>query len=94
MVFRDVSQFLGISFQLFFWLTPIVYPPDFLFESIQSLVSLNPMTGLILAYQNLLILHKSIHFELIVYSSVIAFTTLTLGAIFFHIFAPSFIEEL
>lgn len=94
MAFRDVSQFLGISFQLLFWLTPIVYPPDFLFESIQNLVTLNPMTGFILAYQNLLILHKSIHFELIIYSSVVAVSTLTFGAIFFHLFAPSFIEEL
>ncbi|MFV3305097.1 ABC transporter permease [Pseudomonas sp. NY15181] len=51
--FRDVGQFFGIAMQFWFWLTPIVYPLSVLPAKIQSLVYLNPMTGLMHAYQEL-----------------------------------------
>lgn len=51
--FRDVGQLFGILLQFWFWLTPIVYPLSILPESIGRLVQLNPLTGLMQAYQNL-----------------------------------------
>ncbi|TLP76419.1 ABC transporter permease [Pseudomonas nitroreducens] len=51
--FRDVGQLFGILLQFWFWLTPIVYPLTILPESIGRLVQLNPLTGLMQAYQNL-----------------------------------------
>ncbi|MBD9634216.1 MULTISPECIES: ABC transporter permease [Pseudomonadaceae] len=49
--FRDVGQFFGIALQFWFWLTPIVYPLSILPAGIRQLVSLNPMTPLMHAYQ-------------------------------------------
>ena len=53
--FRDVGQFFGVFVQFWFWLTPIVYPMSILPEEIQNLISLNPMTHLMAAYQNILV---------------------------------------
>ncbi len=53
--FRDVGQFFGIVIQFWFWLTPIVYPVTILPERTRSLMSLNPMADLIVAFQNILV---------------------------------------
>lgn len=53
--FRDVGQFFGVVLQFWFWLTPIVYPLTILPESAQLLVTYNPMTGLMAAYQTILV---------------------------------------
>ncbi|WP_152218874.1 ABC transporter permease [Pseudomonas sp. SCB32] len=51
--FRDVGQLFGILLQFWFWFTPIVYPLSLLPPPFGRLVQLNPMTGLMQAYQNL-----------------------------------------
>jgi lipopolysaccharide transport system permease protein len=51
--FRDVGQLFAIALQLWFWLTPIVYPLDILPASLQPWLAFNPMTGLMQSYQNL-----------------------------------------
>ncbi len=54
--FRDVGQLFGVVLQFWFWLTPIVYPVTILPESVQPLFALNPMTSLMAAYQNILVI--------------------------------------
>ena len=56
--FRDVGQLFGIFLQFWFWLTPIVYPINILPERIEALISLNPMTNIITAYQGILVNHQ------------------------------------
>jgi lipopolysaccharide transport system permease protein len=51
--FRDVGQLFAICLQFWFWLTPIVYPLSILPEPVQRLLWLNPMTALMVSYQNL-----------------------------------------
>ena len=53
--FRDVGQLTGIALQFWFWLTPIVYTQAILGEKAMTLISFNPMTNLILAYQGIFI---------------------------------------
>lgn len=53
--FRDVGQFFVILLQFWFWFTPIVYPVTILPERMQSLISFNPMTQLMGAYQTILV---------------------------------------
>lgn len=53
--FRDVGQLFGVVLQFWFWLTPIVYPISILPERIQPLLALNPMAGLMSAYQTILV---------------------------------------
>lgn len=53
--FRDVGQLFGVVLQFWFWMTPIVYPATILPERIQQVLALNPMTGLMSAYQTILV---------------------------------------
>jgi lipopolysaccharide transport system permease protein len=54
--FRDVGQFFAIFLQFWFWLTPIVYPPTVLPESVRGvLLGWNPMAPLIAAYQGIFV---------------------------------------
>ena len=53
--FRDVGQFFGIVLQFWFWFTPIVYPLNAVHEGIRSVISLNPMTPVVSAYQGILV---------------------------------------
>jgi lipopolysaccharide transport system permease protein len=72
--FRDVGQFFGIVIQFWFWLTPIVYPITILPESVRSLVSYNPMAGIVGAFQDILVAG---HWP--VWSSLLPATLLALG---------------
>lgn len=53
--FRDIGQLFGVILQFWFWLTPIVYPPNILPPAIQQLTKLNPMSSVIAAYQNIMV---------------------------------------
>lgn len=53
--FRDVAHLLAIGLQLWFWFTPIVYPINILGEETRALVRLNPMTDLVVGYQEILL---------------------------------------
>ena len=53
--FRDVGQLSAIVLQFWFWATPIVYPINILPPFFQQLLSHNPMTHLMAAYQQILV---------------------------------------
>jgi lipopolysaccharide transport system permease protein len=72
--FRDVGHSFGILFQFWFWFTPIVYPATILPEGMRSIVSLNPMTGLIGAYQEIFVAGRWPHWPALIPAMV--FSTL------------------
>ncbi|MCX7847287.1 MAG: ABC transporter permease [bacterium] len=60
--FRDMPQIIGIILQLWFWLTPIVYPRDLVNALMPwglgpSLLRINPLYHLTNMYQNILFKH-------------------------------------
>ncbi len=52
---RDIKEVVGVVVQLWFWLTPIVYVPGILPESVQPLIKLNPFFHLANAYRSALL---------------------------------------
>lgn len=52
---RDVAQVMAVILNLWFWLTPIVYPIDILPEHLQTSFAFNPMTNLVQFYQDILL---------------------------------------
>lgn len=52
---RDVGQIIGVVIQLWFWMTPIVYPANIIPERFRVIVELNPMTYVVGGYQNVLL---------------------------------------
>lgn len=53
--FRDVGHLFNIMLQFWFWLTPIVYPANILPERLKIWLQINPMAGIISAYQNIIL---------------------------------------
>ncbi len=52
---RDLTPLMGNLFLYWFWLTPVVYPISSVSEGYRFLIMLNPMSELIVLYQNMLI---------------------------------------
>ncbi|WXL26073.1 ABC transporter permease [Ectopseudomonas mendocina] len=61
--FRDIGQLFAIALQLWFWLTPIVYPLNILPAGLQPLLAFNPVTGLMQSYQNMFLHNAWPHWQ-------------------------------
>lgn len=92
--FRDVGQLFGIIMQFWFWLTPIVYPPSILPDAIRPLVELNPITPLIVAFQQVLVFKMWPDWPALVYPTVIGVVLCLLGLWLFRQRAGEMVDEL
>ena len=81
---RDTGQFMTIIMQFWFWLTPIVYMPSIIPEKYHGFLMANPMTGIIMGYQNILVYDKAPDAELLIYPSILAVITMVLALIIFR----------
>lgn len=81
---RDIGHASTIILQFWFWLTPIVYMPSIIPEKYHSLLMLNPMTGIIMAYQNVLVYDKAPDISLLLYPILIAVISLVMSVIIFR----------
>lgn len=81
---RDVGQVMNIIMQFWFWLTPIVYMITIIPEKYHWLVMLNPMTGIILGYQNILLYDKAPDLSILIYPTLFAIVMLILSLIIFR----------
>ncbi len=61
---RDVGQVTGVVLQLWFWVTPIVYPATIIPESVAVWMHLNPMFPLIKSYHDIVIFNQSVSINL------------------------------
>jgi len=84
--FRDVQHFIGIFMQLWFWGTPIIYSMNLLDHrpTFQSLVQLNPMTGVVVSLRNIMLTHTSPDWKLLGYSAAVALVSVVVGMIVFR----------
>lgn len=53
--FRDVENILGVFLMVWMYMTPIIYPPELIPQNLVSLFNLNPMTGIVNAYRNVVL---------------------------------------
>jgi len=77
---RDIGQVMPIVMQFWFWLTPVVYISSIVPQEYHSIMMLNPMSSIVMAYQDILIYGKNPQFSTLTYPSVIAFIALFLSA--------------
>lgn len=80
---RDVGQVMNIVLQFWFWLTPIVYMSSIIPEQYHSLLMLNPMTGITMGYQNVLLYDKAPDLSILIYPSIFAAASLVMTMIIF-----------
>lgn len=82
--FRDVGQVVTIVLQFSFWLTPVVYNIDMISEQYRRYLHINPMTGIVQAYQSVLVYGRSPDFSLLVYPTIFAVSALLIMAALYY----------
>ncbi len=101
--FRDIQHFLSIALLMWFYATPIVYPPSFvpvqyvLFGKdipLRALYNLNPMVHFIGAYRSLIYDLRWPDLDSMIYLVTVSIVSLALGSLVFRRFRSRFAEEL
>ncbi|ABI78549.1 lipopolysaccharide ABC transporter, permease protein [Hyphomonas neptunium ATCC 15444] len=77
---RDVSHVMSVAMNMWFWLTPIVYATNMLPEYMQSFIALNPMTGVVAAYQDIIVFGRAPEWQTLLYPLIagVLFSALSL----------------
>ena len=76
------------------YLTPIVYPPEMVPESLRVYFNLNPMTPIATAYRDILYYKQPPHMGTLLQATVLGIIVVVLGCILFNKLQKGFIEEL
>jgi ABC-2 type transport system permease protein len=91
---RDVAHFIGVVLQLWFWSTPIVYSLDFVAArpGMVRLAKLNPMTGAIVSFRNVVLLGHGPNFKLLAYDLAFGLVMVGIGFTVFRRYQRLFPE--
>ena len=92
--FRDIGHLVGIAVQFWFWLTPIIYPVTILPERIQQLIMLNPMTQIVISYQQILLYNQWPDWEKLQLHIAGALLILSVGFVVFQRLSGELVDEL
>lgn len=76
---RDIGQIVPIILQFWFWLTPVVYVSTMIPAKYHALLMLNPMSGIVMGYQNILVYNKAPDVSTLLYPATIAIVALSLA---------------
>ncbi len=80
---RDVAHFVGVFMQLWFWGTPIIYLLQDVSPRVVRLLELNPMTGVVVSFRNVVLLGNAPDFRLLGYAAAVALALVVGGALAF-----------
>lgn len=84
---RDVGYLISVLLQLWFYLSPILYPKDFILGKywfVDVFVSINPMTFVIEMFRNPITYHKGLSLDLVLTGVFFSTAILLLGIYIFN----------
>lgn len=76
---RDIPQLAAVVMQLFFFLTPVIYPIETIPAGFRSFLILNPIAALVQAFRTIIVYGQSPDWVSLYYPLVFAGAILTLG---------------
>lgn len=91
---RDVAQFMNVVLQLWFWVTPIVYPPNVVPDALRGFMPLNPMYAIVDSYQRVLLWGEMPHFVRLGAIFVGSLVMLTFALVLFRRASPDMVDVL
>lgn len=92
--FRDLQYILGIITMLWMYLTPVLYEIETIPEKYRSLMYMNPMTGIILCYKDILYYKQFPNLNNILMAFGMGAFFLVIGSFTFNRMQKHFVEEL
>ncbi|USQ03359.1 ABC transporter permease [Aquirufa antheringensis] len=90
--YRDLSFLITFGIQLLMYTTTVIYPLSSAPEKYKSLISLNPMTGIIECFRFALFGQGNLTFNSIGYSTMFTFISLVLGVLVFNKTEKTFVD--
>jgi lipopolysaccharide transport system permease protein len=83
---RDVAHFIGVFMQMWFWGTPVIYSLQYVgyHPGLVRLLKVNPVTGMVVSFRNVVLLNHPPEFRLLAYSGVFAVVIAAFGGWIFH----------
>jgi len=92
--FRDVGQFFNLFMQFWFWFTPIVYPITVLPENLKKWMLINPMTPLVAAFQDVILLGQWPIWGRLLYPFILSAAAMLAALKVFRVGARDMVDEL
>lgn len=92
--FRDMEYILGIVTMAWQFLTPVMYPMEYVPERIRPIYELNPMTPIINAYRDIFYYKQVPRLRTLIMGGVLSIMLLIVGTIVFQCLQRHFSEEL
>ncbi len=90
--YRDLSFLITFGVQLLMYTTTVIYPLSSAPEKYKSLISLNPMTGIIECFRFALFGQGFLTINSIVYSTIFTFLSLVIGVLVFNKTEKTFVD--
>jgi len=91
---RDVGQVMAIVLQLWFWLTPIVYPAGTLPAQFAWITALNPLVPVVGIYQRAMLGYETPDITALIVPGVIAVGLLMFAVVLFRRASPDLVDAL
>ena len=82
--YRDVQNTVPLITQVWFFLTPVIYPSSMVDESLRLWISINPLTGIIGGFRWSLFCVQTVSMTEIIISSIISILLFLSGLVYFH----------
>jgi len=82
--YRDIRYALPFAIQLMLFITPVIYPTDFIPEKFRWIMYLNPMSGLIDTHRACFLDYRTINWEQLIISSLIGLLIFVSGLFYFR----------
>ena len=92
--YRDIKHFLEVMLNLWFWVTPIIWPMELLPEKYHGLANLNPFTPFVTAYRDIILHGKFPQPLTIALVIIIGIVIFLFGSFIFHKKQRRFAEEI
>ena len=92
--FRDTAQILGLVFNAWFYLTPIVYPLEMVPERYRALIAANPLTHLVELYRQAFLGPSLALPAGVGWLALFAAALLGAGLLLFRRLRPAFVDEI
>lgn len=92
--FRDLEYILGIITMAWMYLTPVLYSIDSVPEELRSILMMNPMSPVIIAYRDILYYKQVPQLETLISALAVGLIACVLGYLIFHKLQKHFVEEL
>lgn len=92
--YRDLSFLITFGVQLLMYTTTVIYPLSSAPEKYKSLISLNPMTGILECFRFALFGQGFLTFNSVAYSTIFTFISLVIGVLIFNKTEKTFVDTI